>query len=377
MKVVIAPDAFKGTLAARSVAEAIALGLRRELPDLETDLIPMADGGEGTAETLREACGGESRPVVATGPLGDDVRAEVVLLPDRTAVIDMASASGLHHIEPSSRSSLRASSFGTGEVIRAVITEGAERVVVAVGGSASTDGGTGAATANGWRFLDAAGEPLAPGGGALVGLASIEPAEHALPSPVLGVVDVASPLTGPAGAARTFAPQKGATDDDVALLEAGLDRLHQVVIADLDIALDARPGTGAGGGMGAGLVAFFNSSLESGFAMVARKLRLEERMASADLVITGEGRLDAQSALGKVVGGVARMAARNGVPCAAIVGSIAEGVGDRLALTEAVSLIDLVGSSHALADPAAAVAVAAESLAGRLTEEPGGRRAST
>jgi glycerate kinase len=372
MKVVIAPDKFKGTLAARSVAEAIALGLRRGPQNLEMDLLPMADGGEGTAEALREALGGESRSIAAAGPLQNEVDAAYVLLPDGTAVIDIASASGLHHIEPSSETSLRASSFGTGEVLRAAITGGADRVVVAVGGSASTDGGVGAATANGWRFLDAAGDPLAPGGAALEGLARIESPRHKLSVPATGAVDVMSPLTGPNGAAPVFAPQKGATSQGVARLDAGLARLADIVRRDLGVDVTKVPGAGAGGGMGAGLVAFFDATLESGFDLIARELHLEERVSSADLVITGEGRVDAQSVLGKVVGGVARMAAQSETPCAAIAGSVADGAARLLGLVEAVSLVDLVGPRDARSDPASAVALAAESLGKSLFDKPGG-----
>jgi glycerate 2-kinase len=363
MKVVIAPDKFKGTLSAPQVAAAMAEGVRRAHPQAEIDLAPLADGGEGTAECLRAALGGEAVMVDATGPMSERIGASFAMLANGSAAIDMASASGLHLVEPSSRSALSATSLGTGELMRIAAREGANQVLVCIGGSASTDAGTGAARANGWDLIGVSGAPVALGGGPLAELDRIDPPERPFELPIVGVCDVMSPLLGPDGAARVFAPQKGATPDDVARLESGLEVLAEVIADSLGRDVSSGPGAGSGGGMGAGLLAFFDGSLRAGFEFVAENVGLEERVAAADLVITGEGSIDAQSLLGKVVGGVADLARGRDVPCVAVGGRVDAFAAARIGLTATASLTDLFGAGRAVGSAERSIASAAEDLA--------------
>jgi glycerate kinase len=365
VRVLIAPDKFKGTLTAVQVAKAIRTGVRSAHPDAETELCPVADGGDGTAETLFVALGGTRSTRVVSGPLGARVEAPVYLLEDGRAVIEMAQASGLALLG-AARDPLGASSLGTGELIAAVLEQlppGGE-LLVAIGGSASTDGGTGAARALGWRFVDASGRDLALGGGALVDLNGIEPPGDAVSATVTGVSDVDNPLVGPAGAARVFAPQKGADADEVALLERGLEVLAGRIQSDLGVEVASIPGGGAAGGMGAGLVAFFGGRLQPGFEAVAAAVGLKEAIARADVVVTGEGSLDQQSLAGKAPIGVSRMAAGAGVPCLAIAGRL-ELEPVQLAeagVSRAFDLVAEIGERRALEDSAAAVSEGAAAL---------------
>ncbi|MGH2757310.1 MAG: glycerate kinase, partial [Actinomycetota bacterium] len=258
MKIVVAPDKFKGTLSATEVAESMMRGARTIHPEASFALRPMADGGEGTVAALLAARGGRVTTHIVTDPLGSKVHAEIGAMEDGTACIEMAAASGLQLVSASRRDSLAAHSDGTGELIRSAAETGVRRLVVGVGGSATSDGGTGAARALGWRFLDAAGNDLPPGGGALLDLARIDASRAIrLEVDIVGACDVDSPLLGPVGAARRFARQKGADADATDRLEEGLARLAQRIREDLDVDVSSVPGAGAGGGMGAGLVAFF------------------------------------------------------------------------------------------------------------------------
>ena len=365
MHVLVAPDKFKGSLEASEAARAMALGARRALPEAEITTLLVADGGEGTVDAFLRARPGRRQRVAAPGPLGDPLVAELALLDDGRAVVEMAAASGLALVAEDRRNALRASSGGTGRLLSTALEAGAREVVVGVGGSASTDGGTGAARELGWRFLDARGRELEPGGGALARLARIDGDGvdgRLRRTRVIGACDVDNELLGPGGAARCFAPQKGASPDEVELLEEGLACLAERVRLDLGIEVANRSGAGAGGGMGAGLVAFFGGELCSGFTLVAREVDLAGPLHGALLVITGEGRLDRQSLGGKAAAGVARAARERGVPCLAVVGSVdlPAAVLREHGFTAAVSLSEEVGTSRARSDAKAALAEVTE-----------------
>lgn len=329
-RIVVAPDSFKGSATARQAAEAIARGLRRALPGAQVDTVPMADGGEGTVEALVDATGGRYVDVEVTGPLGEPVRARFGMLGDgSTAVIEMAAASGLPLVPPERRNPMVTTTFGTGELIRAALDRGARRIIVGIGGSATVDGGVGMAQALGARFLDADGNPLGWGGGALARLDRIDlsPMDPRLrEAQLLVACDVSNPLYGPDGAAAVFGPQKGATPEMVAALDANLRHLAEVIRRDLGIDVSTLRGGGAAGGLGAGLVAFCGAQLRPGVELVIEAVDLEARLQGADLVVTGEGSLDRQTPFGKTPAGVGRLARRLGIAAVAIVGSIGEGV---------------------------------------------------
>lgn len=330
MRVVIAPDSFKECLAAADVCRAVAEGWRTVFPDAELDLVPMADGGEGTVDALVAGAGGAKRSCIVTGPLGDPVEAVYGILPSvspsrKTAVIEMASASGLALVPPDRRDPLVTTTRGTGELIRDALDCGATTIIVGIGGSATNDGGAGMAQALGYSLRDANGLELPPGGAALARLAHIETSgKHpGLARCAVHVAcDVQSPLCGPAGASRMFGPQKGATPAAVEELDAALHHFAGIVESQLGVSILHIPGGGAAGGLGAGLVAFATARLESGVAIVAEACGLGSRMAGAGLVITGEGQLDGQTLHGKTPAGVARLARERGVPTIAFAGSL-------------------------------------------------------
>ena len=329
MRVVIAPDKFKGSLTALEAAEAMARGLSRVDPCAEIDRVPMADGGEGTVAALVAATGGSYRTVTVTGPLGELVAASFGLLGDgRTAVLEMASASGLWLVPPGLRDPLRATTRGTGQLLLAALEAGARRVIVGIGGSATNDGGAGLGQALGFRLLDTHGRDLEPGGGELDRLARIERTDLAavLGSATIAVAcDVTNPLCGPRGASAVYGPQKGATPEMVARLDRNLGHFADIVARDLDVAVRDIPGSGAAGGLGGGLVAFAGGRLEGGVNLVIEAVNLRERLHAADLCLTGEGALDGQSAFGKTAVGVARLAHSLRCPTLAVAGSIGPG----------------------------------------------------
>ena len=311
----IAPDKFKGTLTAPAAALAMAEGVRSAAPDAMVSLCPVADGGEGTLAALLDAIGGTKTYLSGTDCWGRAARIPIAFLDDGTVCAETASS---RIGDP-----LAADSHGIGTALARVFADDPEaRVLLGIGGTASTDGGTGLARALGWRFLDAQGEDLTPGGAALADLDKVVPPDNPSEGSLVGLCDVDAPLTGELGSAIRFAPQKGATPAGVARLESGLQRLAAVVHSQLGIDLSEVPGAGAGGGIGAGVVAFCGGSLVRGFDHVASALRLQGRVDAADLVITGEGRFDAQSLQGKASAGVARTAHEAGVPCVGIFGSM-------------------------------------------------------
>ena len=359
MRIVVAPDSFKGTIEAAAAAAALAAGWRRARPADEVTCLPLADGGEGTLEVLAASdAAARWREAEVTGPGRQRVPARWLELPGRVHVIELASAAGLPLLaEPDP---LGAHTAGVGELIGHALDAQADRIVVGLGGSASTDGGTGALAALGARFLDAAGRDLRRGGGPLAGLAAADLTGLRSPPPggVTCLTDVRAPLLGPAGAAAVYGPQKGATPAQVAVLEDGLARLAAALGGQPDL-----PGAGAAGGTGYGLAAAWGAQLAAGSAEIGRIAGLDLALAGADLVITGEGQYDATSATGKVVGAVCAAAGRAGVPVAVVAGRIAgppqPGIG------AAIALADLAGgAAAAMADPARWLRVAGGLLAG-------------
>ena len=302
MKIVIAPDSWKESLSALEVASAIEQGFREIYPDAEYVKLPVADGGEGTVEAMVAATGGLLVPLTVTGPLG----------------------------EPAQRNPLLTTSWGTGELIRHALDAGVRQIIIGIGGSATNDGGAGMAQALGAKLLTAEGQQIASGGGALETLARIDLSEldSRLADCRIDVAcDVTNPLTGPQGASAVFGPQKGATAQMIDRLDSGLRHYARIIARDLDIDVLSLEGGGAAGGMGAALYAFCGAQLRPGIEIVTDALQLAERVADADLVITGEGRIDSQTIHGKVPVGVARVAKRFNVPVIGIAGSLTADVG--------------------------------------------------
>jgi glycerate kinase len=327
LQVLVAPQAFKGCADAYEVAAAIGEGLARVWPDARIDLAPVADGGEGTVRALVEARHGTYRTAHVHDPLRRPIAARWGLIDNETAVIEMAAASGLPLLQRHERDPLRTGTFGTGELIKEAVASGARRILVGIGGSATNDAGAGMLRALGLRLLDARGDELAEGGAALAALDRIEgeidPAVRR--TQVLVASDVRNPLCGPEGASAVFGPQKGATPDDVALLDAALGRFADV--AAVRAGTDRRdvPGAGAAGGIGFALMTFLNAQIRPGAELVLDAGRFDERLRGTHLCVTGEGRLDAQSLYGKATITVAKRAAARRVPTAAIVGSLGDG----------------------------------------------------
>ena len=313
VRILIAPDKFKGSLSAPAAAEAIARGLRSVWPDAHLDLAPIADGGEGFAESLAVALGAEWVRISGEDAIGRPIGTRYAWVPGESlAILEMSEASGLHRIAPDERLPLRADTFGTGLLIAHAVAHGAKRILVGLGGSATTDGGAGAARALGFRFLDHEGRELSTAPENLASLAHVgRPSELRLPE-ILAAGDVQNSLLGERGAARVYAPQKGADAATVESLEGALSRLADVCAADLGCDHRDVPGSGAAGGLGFGLLTFCNAKIRPGFDLIAETLHLESRIAAADLVITGEGCIDDQTLDGKGPAGVAALARKSG-----------------------------------------------------------------
>jgi glycerate kinase len=378
VRVLVAPDKFRGTLTAAEAAAAIAAGWRRARPRDEIDTCPVADGGEGTMSALVAALGGEVFGARVRGPLGDPVDASfgVVGRPDgRTAIVESASASGLALLASSRRDPLRAGTAGTGELIGSALDRGVAGLLLCVGGTASNDGGAGMALALGARLLRADGTRIGPGARGLVELATIDLATldpRIGRIPVDACVDVGNPLTGPSGASITFAPQKGASPEDIVVLDRALGHLAAVVLRDLGIDLRELPGAGAGGGLGFGAAAFLGARLRSGAELVAEVVGLEERLARADVVVTGEGRFDLQSLGGKAPGTVIRLAGELGVRGVVLCGEVEPGIPERLpGRVVVVSLVERLGREAASADARRSLEELAATFAGRLDPDGG------
>ena len=326
MKIVIAPDGFKGNLSALQVAQAIDKGIKRVVPDALTTLKPMADGGEGTVQAMVDATGGKVMTTEVTDPLGGRVSAHWGLLSDKvTGVIEMASASGLPLVPPEKRNPLLTTTYGTGELVLAALESGCRKLIIGIGGSATNDGGAGMAQALGARLLDSTGAELPSGGAALANLEHIDVTNldsRLADCEVLIASDVSNPLCGAQGASAVYGPQKGATPEMVTQLDAALAHYADVIQRDLGIKVKDVSGAGAAGGLGAGLIVFLKAELIPGIDIVIQATNLVEHLKDADLVFTGEGRLDSQTARGKVPTGVAKRAKEFGLPVIAIAGEI-------------------------------------------------------
>jgi glycerate kinase len=329
MKIVVAPNAFKGSLSAPQAAAAIARGVRQVSPDAEIVEVPVADGGDGTVEALVHARHGTFHSTEVEGPLGDPVTAVYGLIDGgRTGVVELASSSGLVLIAPDRMDPRLASTYGFGQLLDAVRRAGVGEVIAGIGGSATNDAGAGMAQALGYRLLDAEGRDLPRGGAALAQLERIDPSglDPAWRSVKVTVAcDVTNPLTGPDGASSVYGPQKGADQETILLLDGALARLATVVERDLGKQVAGIPGAGAAGGAGAGLMAFLNAKLVPGASLVVDASGFDRSLDGAQLVITGEGRVDSQTAQGKAPGEVARRAKAAGVPALLIAGSKGDG----------------------------------------------------
>ena len=329
MKIVIAPQAFKGTLSAGLAADAMAEAALAVFPHADVVRCPVADGGDGTLDALIEATGGAYHNVETTGPLGGPVVARWGSLGDgHTAVVETAQACGLALLPPNVRDPLHATTYGVGAIIRAVLDAGHRRIILGIGGSATNDGGAGLAASLGVRLLGDDDSPLTLGGAGLLELASIDASgldPRLRQAELVIATDVTNVLCGPAGASATFGPQKGATPDDVAHLDRALGHMADVVRRDLGVDVSSIAGGGAAGGMGAGLVAFLGARIAWGADIVAEAVGLDERLEGASLAVTGEGRLDWQTAYHKAPAVVANRASARGIPALGVGGSLGPG----------------------------------------------------
>ena len=332
MKIVIAPDSYKGSMYASDAARAMADGVLRVLPDAEVVLVPVADGGDGTLETLVETSGGRIITSDVTGPLGETVSAQWGAMGDGvTAVAEMARTSGLALVRLEDRDPLNATTYGLGEVILEALEAGYRRFILGIGGSATNDAGAGMAQALGVRLLDADGSDLPPGGAALARLARIDTTgldPRAIDADFDVACDVNNPLTGPEGASAVYGPQKGATPEMIEQLDAALANFADVVKRDLGADVNDVPGSGAAGGLGGGIMAFLGGRLRPGVDIVLDAVDLASRLDGADLIITGEGCMDFQTVYNKAPIGVARLAGERNIPVIGVSGSLGDGFTD-------------------------------------------------
>lgn len=326
MNILVALDSFKGSLSSREANTAVKKGLLNAPGFFRVDTVPVADGGEGTIDALVDASGGRKVHKTVCGPLRRPVKAAYgVIRQDTTAVIEVAEACGLPLVTEEERDALSATSYGVGELMVDALEKGCREMIIGLGGSAVTDGGTGMLRALGYQFLDSDGRNIGDGGGPL---SRIEHIDTTCVHPRLKEVvihtmcDVSNPLHGPNGAAHIFAPQKGASPGEVALLDKGLEHYAQLVQTQTGIDLQSTAGSGAAGGLGAAFSGFLQSSLQSGVQFILDELKVDERIVEADLIITGEGKLDAQSSMGKVPSGIADRAKQHGRPVIALAGDI-------------------------------------------------------
>ena len=330
MKIIIAPDSFKGSLSAKAVADAIEIGIRRVVHDVEIIKVPMADGGEGTVQSLVDATGGRMVSLRVLDPLCREINSFYGILgDDKTAVIEMAAASGLPLLKEEERNPMITTTYGTGQLIKHALDMGCRNIILGIGGSATNDGGAGMATALGVKFLNEQGEEIGFGGGALGKLQSIDTSgiDKRIGLCKISVAcDVSNPLTGLEGASYVFGPQKGADKTMVETLDENLKRYGQLLEQNLGISVLDIPGTGAAGGLGAGVLAFLNADLRKGVDIIIEATGLEGKLDGADLVITGEGMIDHQTIYGKTPYGVAKLAGKYKIPVVAIAGGIGNNI---------------------------------------------------
>jgi len=365
MKFVIAPDSFKGSLTAKQAADAIYTGLKRVFPTADYEIVPMADGGEGTVQSLVDATQGSFRHAEVLNPLGQTVSAEYGLLGDhQTAVIEMAAASGIQFVDETTKNPLVTTTYGTGQLMLDAMHHGAKEIIIGIGGSATTDGGQGMAEALGVKFCDAAGQPISRGGGGLADLATIDLSgidPLVAQTKIRIASDVTNPLVGPKGSAAVFGPQKGATPAMVKTLDANLTHYAAVIKTTLGRDLADFPGAGAAGGLGAGLLAFTDSSMEKGVEIVVRETRLKERSVGADYVFTGEGAIDFQTQYGKTPMGTAQ-AVKAVSPHAKVIG-VAGNVGEGIDQLYDLGIDAIFGILPGIVDLPTAIKTGQENLA--------------
>ncbi len=330
-KIVLIPDSFKGTLSSTQICEIISDEIKKHFSDCVIISIPVADGGEGSVDCFLSALGGEKITTIASGPHLEQMKSSFGYLPESsTAVIEMASCAGLPLVE-NQKDPLGATTYGVGELLLEAANHGATKIILGLGGSCTTDGGCGAAAACGVKYYDKAGNSFIPTGGTLsqiehIDISGLNPAIKTVD--IVAMCDIENPMYGPEGAAYIFAPQKGATENEVKLLDEGLIHLASVIKQDLRADVVTIPGTGAAGAMGAGMIAFFGAQLQMGIETVLDTVHFSEIVKDADLVITGEGKLDSQSLRGKVVIGVAKRAQDAGIPVIALVGGVESDISD-------------------------------------------------
>lgn len=342
MKFLLAPDKFRGSLTAYEVCQAMSEGIREIIPEAEIAVLPMADGGEGTAEILTLNAGGKMHTAFVSDPLGRTIEAEYGLSADgKTAFVEMATASGLRLLQADERNPLKTTTFGTGQLIQDALQKGADHIILGIGGSATTDGGVGMAAALGWQFLDQQGYALPPTGESLINISQILPPRQRIGLTVEVACDVTAPLFGAEGAAHVYAPQKGANAEMVAQLEAGLQHLAKVVERDFGVDIAQLPGTGAAGGLGFGALFFLKATLKEGVKIVMEQTRFETQLTDADLVLTGEGKIDGQTLQGKLIAGIAGAAQKQNIPVAALCGALMVSPSDlqSLGITYATSVL--------------------------------------
>ena len=328
MKIVVAPDSFKGSLTAVEVSDAIEQGIREIFPESEIIKIPMADGGDGTVQCLVNATGGKILREKVTGPLGDEVLASYGILGDKkTAVIEMAEASGLTLVPENKRNPLITTTYGTGQLIKAALDQGCKKMIIGIGGSATNDAGAGMVQALGAKLLDKDGEEIGFGGGELKEVFRIDTIyldNRLSETKVLIASDVNNPLCGPKGAARVYGPQKGATPEMIKKLDESLAYFAEIIKRDLNKDIKDIPGAGAAGGLGASFMAFLNAELRPGIEIIIEIVKLEQAIKNADLVVTGEGKIDSQTIYGKAPIGVAKIAKKYNVPVIAVAAIIGD-----------------------------------------------------
>ena len=366
-RVLIAPDKFKGTLSALEAAQAIATGWRQARPEDTLILQPISDGGDGFGVLLAEALNGKLTSCEASNAAGQMIIATYWLTPDQTALIESANVIGLAMLEPSERAPLGNDSTGLGQVIQHATTNGAKRLIIGIGGSATNDGGFGMARGLGWEFLDSANNPL-PEWPALTQLNSIvQPLNRPLP-PITTAVDVQNPLLGPNGCTRIYGPQKGLNESELPIAEDALKKLARIWKQQTETDAAQLPGSGAAGGLGFGLHCFANAELQPGFELFARTVRLVEKLAEADIVITGEGGMDCQTVMGKGVGELAKLARQHDCRCLAFAGTVSDEATLESDFEQCSGLTELTSCTEAIAHPARWLQALAQRTAEHLTE---------
>ena len=366
-RVLIAPDKFKGTLSAPEAAQAIATGWRQARPEDALILQPISDGGDGFGPLMAEALDGKTITCDASNAAGQPTSTSYWLTADHTAIIESANVIGLAMLEPSQRAPFENDSTGLGQIILHATANGAKRLVIGIGGSATNDGGFGMARALGWKFLDSTNKPITQWA-ALRQLRSIKKTLNFSLPPVTVAVDVQNPLLGPDGCTRVYGPQKGFNETDISPAEDALKTLARTWENQMGEAADQLPGAGAAGGLGFGLYCFLKADLQSGFALFARTVRLTEKLTEADIVITGEGGMDRQTVMGKGVGELAKLARQHDCRCLAFAGTVDDVTALESDFEQCRSLAEVTSSSESLTQPARWLQVLAQRTAIKFSE---------